>query len=166
VTVALVGVIVVLWATRSYREVADIRNQVRESWRQLGAELDARHEIIPYLVATAHVKVSQLVEVIGNACDLASHIAGVREAAQAEARLTAAMNRFFVEVDCEPELRDDPSLLELRRRLAAVEMKIGVLRELYNTQAAALNVRLEKGLGRLLGHLPVFGRAELFQLQR
>jgi hypothetical protein len=164
VTGGVVVVLAILWVARAYRDLAFLRAEVQGAWTQLRNELDSRREIIPYLLGGVHVKAPQMAEIIGNACDLAAaaHAAGVREFAQAEGRLTAALAKFFALVDGDPELRDDASVVDLRRKLAGVELAITVLREAYNIQVRALNARLESGLGRLFGQLPSFRRPELF----
>jgi LemA protein len=162
VCLAVLAVLAALWMVRTYRDLLFLRAQVQQSWTELQAELVARREIIPYVVASVHVGASQMVELVGNACDLAAHVVDVREAARAEARLTVAVNRIFTLVDGDAELRDNASVLELRRRLAGVEMKIGVLRDIYNAQAKTLNARLEVGVGRVLGQIAAFREAQLF----
>ena len=151
-----------LWLCQSYRELTFCRGCVGESWRQLQDELTARREMIPYLLASVPAAAVQLVDVAGNACDLAAHVAGVRESAQAEGRLTAAMGRLFELLDSRPEARADTNFLTLRGRLHEADERIGMLKDTYNRQAETLNALLKRGPARLLAHFALLSEAECF----
>mgnify|MGYP000342013167 CR=1 FL=1 len=146
------------------RELLRLRDDVRAAWRELQEALAARREIVPYLVAGVPAPAAHdLAEIIGNACDLAAHVTGVREAEQAEARLSGAIQKFWAWVDEAPEARGAESARELRSRLAAAEVRIAVARDIYNLRARALNSRLETGLGWLLVQAGVIARAVPYQ---
>jgi hypothetical protein len=103
------------------------------------------------------------VEVIGNACDLASHVTGVREAARAEARLGAAVGKLLAVMDGDPEARDSEGVRRLRNELLATEARIGFLCERYNEAAEAMNTRLAASAGPLFVQFGLFRAAERFE---
>ena len=150
----------VLWVGQALRRLAFCREQVSAAWRQLSDELSARREMMPYIVSAVPVSAAQLVEAIGNACDLASHVSGVRESAQAEARLTMSMKRLFALLDAEPA--EGGNVNRLRGKLDEIETRIDWLRDCYNRQAETFNALLKRGPARLLAHLPTVRQAELF----
>lgn len=151
-----------LWFVQSHRLLVFAQQQVAEAWAELRAALALRRETVPYIVAAVQVNAQQIVEVIGNACDLASHAAGVRECFQAEARLSAAIGRLFAALDGVATPGAGETAARLRQRMAEHEARVAVLAEAYNRRADTFNTLLTRGPARVFAHLAVFRAAELF----
>lgn len=158
----LAGVSLALWLAQTARSLNYFRTQVNESWDSLRKALAARREIVPYVVAAVHTEASQVVDVIGNACDLADHVATVRECAQAEARLTSALNRLFASVDADPAAKESQLLGSLRRRLEDQYTRVLMHKDMYNRQVETLNTLLDRGGARLFVRMGIYHKAELF----
>ena len=159
---AMVVTGLVLWLAEAHQAMVFARKQVAEAWDALGAELVARREIVPYIVASVRVNSAQVLEVIGNACDLAANVAGVQACSQAEGRLTAAIGRLFALLDSVPTAVVDENVSGLRAHLAEQEARIAMLVESYNRQAETFNTLLSRSPARLLARLALFQQAELF----
>ena len=151
-----------LWLVQVHHAIVFARKQVTETWDALRVELVARREIVPYIVASVRVNSAQVLELIGNACDLAANVTGVQACSQAEARLTAAIGRLFALLDGVPTLSVDENVAGLRAHLAEQEARIALLVESYNRQAETFNILLSRNPARWFARLSLFQRAELF----
>jgi hypothetical protein len=151
-----------LWLIQAWRALSFCRGQCVDSWTQLRAELAARREMIPYLVTAAGSDKGTPVDVIGNACDLAANVDGVRECSQAEARLGAALGRLLTQLDREESADSSAKMKQLRGRMDDLNARIRLLHEAYNRQADTFNALLERPAGRLLGSLQLFRRVDRF----
>jgi hypothetical protein len=121
-----------------------------------------RRETIPYIVAAVPTSVAPVLEVLGNACDLAANVEGVPECSQAEARLTMAINRVFTQLDTEAPLETLEMLSALRDRVNEQAMRIELLKGAYNRQVELFNALQRRGAGRVLASAGVVKFAELF----
>jgi len=140
----------VLWGVQGYRLLQMARGQMLDAWLELREALLARRDIIPYIVAAVPTSVASLLEVLGNACDMAANVEGVPECSQAEARLSAAISRVFAQLDAEAPVETLEMLSLLRERIKVQEMKIELLRGLYNRQVELFNTLQRRGAGRML----------------
>ena len=151
-----------LWLVQAWRELTFCQAQLVEVWQQLRAELAARREMIPYLVTAAPAEAATLGALIGNACDLAANVEGVREVSQAETRLSAALGRLAVLVSESPEAESHANLEQLEARLREMNERVGLLRDAHNRQADTFNALLDRPAGRLLVHAQFFRKVERF----
>lgn len=156
------GLAVALWLIQAWRMLKFCRGEIEGSWRQLRAELAARREIVPYLVAAAPPDATAAIDVIGNACDLAANVQGVRESSQAETRLSAALARLTALLDEAAGVAGNATLKQLRGQLADAETRIAVVRGAHNRQVQAFNTLLDRAAGRLLAWAQIYRRAEEF----
>jgi LemA protein len=152
----------VLWLRQAHRLLVFAQKQVADAWNELKGELMARREMVPYIVAAVQVNSEQLIEVIGNACDLAANVVGVRECAQAETRLTAAIGRLFSLMDALPPSTVNENVARLRQGLEEREGRIAMLIEAYNRRAETFNTLLTRGGARAFAYVSMFKVCELF----
>jgi hypothetical protein len=151
-----------LWVAQGFRLLRYARGQIQEAWLELRAALLERREMIPYIVAAVPTRVASVLDVLGNACDLAANVEGVPECSQAEGRLSAAISRVFVQLDTGAPLEELEMLASLRDRVKVQEMRIELLKGLYNRQVELFNALQRRGAGRVLASLGVVKFAELF----
>lgn len=162
IILAMAGVSFALWVAQTAKALEFSRRQVTEAWGDLRKELAVRREMIPYIIGAAHCDAAQLLEVIGNACDLADHVASVQECSQAEARLTSALNRLFSAMDADIGASGRETLDNLRRRLGEQTMRIMMHKEIYNRQAETLNTLLARGVARLFVSLGIYRKVDVY----
>lgn len=151
-----------LWLVQAWRTLTFCRVQCMEAWEQLRAELAGRRELIPYLVTAANPGKDSPVDVIGNACDLAANVEGVRECSQAEARLGAALSRLLDQLDQDETDGANAKVKQLRSHMDEVNVRIDLLHEAYNRQADTFNALLDRPAGRLMGSVQTFRRIDRF----
>jgi LemA protein len=151
-----------LWLTQIHQMLVLAQKQVADDWNDLKGELMVRREMVPYIVAAVQVNSEQLGELLGNACDLAANVVGISECAQAEARLTAAIERLFAMLDSLPTASVNENLARLRKGLEDQEARIGLLIEAYNRRAETFNTLLRRGPARVFAYFAMFKVAGLF----
>ncbi len=151
-----------LWLAQTSKALEFARRQVEEAWGHLRHELMARREMVPYIISAVRTDASQVLDVIGNACDLANHVATVPECSQAEARLTSALNRLFAMVDAAPDTGGRETLDALRKKLSEQSTRILMHKDIYNRQAETLNTLLDRGVARVYVALGRFRKAALY----
>jgi LemA protein len=164
VTVIIVLDVILLgvWLVRVQGEINRFREEVNCSWIQLREAIICRREIMPYLIASISLQEREVVEAIGNACDLASQIADIPEQAHSESRLNAALRNLLVMVSEHADFSRDPSFQRICLELKALDERIYFLRDLYNNQVVAYNTRLESASARLLSLFVPLKPAENF----
>ena len=150
-----------LWLVQAWRTLVFCRAQCTDAWGQLRAELAARREMIPYLL-TANPREGGSIDVLGNACDLAANVEGVRESSQAEARLSAALSRLSAQLDQDEAGAANAKLKQLRAHMDELNARIDLLHEAYNRQADTFNALLDRPAGRLLASVQMFRRMDRF----
>lgn len=129
-----------LWYGRLCRDLRLLQNEMRTAWNQLREALQARRELVPYLIAALDCKDWPEAEVLGNACDLASNVSGVMETAEAEARLDAILERLQARVEAAPSGAGSPAGRWLRQ-LQSANLYVSMMAGSYNQHAEAFNQR-------------------------
>lgn len=162
VIVILDVILMGVWLIRVHGEINRFREEVNCSWTQLREAIVCRREIMPYLIASISLQEREVVEAIGNACDLASQVASIPEQARAESRLNAALRNLLIMVSEHTEFSADPSFQRICLELKTLDQRIDFLCDLYNQQVATYNNRLESPQTRLLSLFISLNKAEVF----
>jgi LemA protein len=136
VAVAALAVILI------YNGLVGRRQNCRQGWADIDAQLKQRHDLIPNLVETvkgyaAHEK-STLDEVIA-ARNSAITAQGPKDAAAAEAGLSGALKNLFALSEGYPDLKANVNFQTLQNELADVEDKLAAARRAFNAAAADYN---------------------------
>ena len=162
IILVMAGLGLVLWIGQACRTMRFVRGQMADAWTALKAALDGRRDMVPYIVAAVPARVAPDLDVLGNACDMTANVNGVRECSQAEARLSAAISRLFAQLDADAGIELREALLPLRERLQEQEMRIEVLKGVYNREAELFNALQRGGAARVLVSMGLVKPAELF----
>lgn len=180
ITVAVVGLIVVLWYFAAYNDFVRLRNLVAESWKQIDVELQRRHDLVPNVVATVERAAAferGTLEAVIEARHRARALTGtasptrigtegadVASVATAENALTTALGRLQALAEGYPELGAVRNYAALQRELGDIEDRIAAARRLYNANVRALNTKVESVPARLVASLHHVSGAEYFEL--
>lgn len=156
------AVLLWLWLVRVHGELSRFREQINCSWIQLREAIISRREIMPYLIASISLRGKEVVQAMGNACDLASQVSGIAEQSRAETRINAALRNMLILVADHSELKSDESFIRVCRELRALDERIHVLMEVYNKQVKTYNDKLEGHSARFLGVFVPTQKAEPF----
>jgi LemA protein len=170
------------WGLGSFRGLADLRNLVEESWRQLDEELGRRHDLIPDLllsvprdtpavdapaaaVALARTEAVRVAAISRRSAGTTGGWAQVPARTAAEHALSAELARLFSAAAGSPDASAD-QFLALRREVQETEDRIAAGRRHFNAAAADLNARATRFPPRLVAALTGIGPVQRFDPPR
>jgi LemA protein len=168
IVVAVIAVIVALWAIGIYNGLVQLRNAVKNAWSQIDVQLKRRHDLIPNLIETAKgymMHERQTLEAVTQARNLAASAHGVATQAKAEASLTQSLSGFFATAEQYPDLKANQNFLALQEELSSTENKIGFSRQAYNDSAMQLNNKIEMFPSNIVAGMFGFKQAEFFEIE-
>jgi LemA protein len=144
----IVGLIVVLAivALLIYNRMVSRRNAVDNSWAQIEAALQRRHDLIPNLVEAVkgyarHER--QTFEEVTKARGGAVAAKAPPTQAAAEDMLTAAIGRLMVVAEQYPQLRATENFQQLQSQLSETEDQIQITRRVYNDTVQTYNTFIQ-----------------------
>ncbi len=125
-----------------YNRLVGLRQNVRQGWADIDAQLRQRHDLIPNLVSTvqgyaAHEK--STLDAVISARNSALNAAGPSAAASAEAGLSSALKGLFALAESYPDLKANQNFQTLQHELSDVEDKLAASRRAYNAATADYN---------------------------
>jgi LemA protein len=145
----LVGIVLILlialWLI--YNRMVSRRNAVDNSWAQIEAALQRRHDLIPNLVesvkgyATHERETFEQVTAARSGAVAATAPPGQ---AAAEDALTAAVGRLMVVAEQYPELRATENFQQLQQQLSDTEDQIQITRRVYNDTVQTYNTLIQQ----------------------
>src|SRR5580765_2875448 len=128
IIIAVVLVLLVLWAVGVYNGLIRLRNLVQEAWRQIDVELTRRHDLIPNLVETvkgyAGHERETLDAVVRARAAATAPGASVAEQARQEGELSQALGRLLAISEAYPDLKANQNFLALQQELGQTEDRI------------------------------------------
>jgi LemA protein len=144
VGIVLLGAIAA-WFT--YNRMISRRNAVDNSWAQIEAALQRRHDLIPNLVESVkgyakHER--QTFEEVTKARSGAVAAKAPPTQAAAEGTLTAAVGRLMVVAEQYPELRATENFQQLQAQLSETEDQIQITRRVYNDTVQTYNTLIQQ----------------------
>ncbi len=169
IVIAVIVVLVLLWAVSQYNGLIRLRNLVQEAWRQVDTELQRRHDLIPNLVETvkgyaAHER-AVFDEVTAARAAAAGQGAGPAQQAAQENALTQALGRLLAVAEAYPTLRASENFQQLADELANTEDRIAAGRRFYNANVRQLNTTVESFPSNVVAGMFGFVRAEYFEAE-
>ncbi|MFB8277986.1 LemA family protein [Nocardia colli] len=169
------ALIAILWYFAVYNDFVRLRNLVAESWRQVGVELQRRHDLVPNLVATVEQSaafergsLAAVVEARNRAhVSMSSpehRAADVSEVATAENALTTALGNLRALAEQYPTMGTVRNYRALQSDLADIEDRIAAARRLYNGNVRALNTKIESVPAAVIASIHHVSPAEYFEI--
>jgi LemA protein len=145
----IVGIVLLLGiaAWFLYNRMISRRNAVDNSWAQIEAALQRRHDLIPNLVESVkgyakHER--QTFEEVTKARSGAVAAKAPASQAAAEQTLTAAIGRLMVVAEQYPELRATENFQQLQAQLSGTEDQIQITRRVYNDTVQTYNTLIQQ----------------------
>jgi LemA protein len=138
IAVVVVGLIAIM----IYNRLVGLRQNVRQGWADIDAQLRQRHDLIPNLVSTVqgyatHEK--STLDAVISARNSAIGASNPASAAAAEAGLSGALKNLFALAENYPDLKANQNFQTLQHELADVEDKLAASRRAYNAITADYN---------------------------
>ena len=166
--VLVIVVLAALWAIGSYNGLVRQRNQIKDAWANIDAELRRRYDLIPNLVETVKGYASHergTFEAVTDA-RAAAMAAGPSPGAQAAAEgpFVGALRSLFAVAENYPELKANQNFLELQQELSTTEDRISGRRQAYNTMVQNFNAHVQSFPAKIIAGMFNFKEAEFFQV--
>lgn len=142
VAVVLVGLFV--WLT--YNRMVSRRNAVDNSWAQIEAALQRRHDLIPNLVEAVKGYATherETLEQVTKARGSAVAAKSPPQQAAAEGVLDSVLGRLMVVAEQYPELRATENFQQLQNELSETENQIAITRRVYNDTVQTYNTLIQ-----------------------
>lgn len=143
---AAVITVALLWTVVIYNTLVEMKNNVRNAWKQIDVQLKRRHDLIPNLVTVVRGYMEferETLERVTAARAGAIAAAGIRAKAEAEGILTKSLDRLFAVMENYPVLKSNENVMHLQEELATTENKIAFSRQLYNDLVAGYSTKKE-----------------------
>jgi LemA protein len=169
IVIAVIVVLLVLWAVAVYNGLIKLRNLVQEAWRQIDVELKRRHDLIGNLVETvkgyaAHER-GTLEDVMKARSAAMTGGQSPAQQAQSEGLLSAALGRLIAVAEAYPDLKANQNFLALQAELTSTEDRIASARRYYNANVRELNTRVETVPSNLVAGMFSIHREEYFEVE-
>lgn len=156
-------------AVISYNSLVQMRNQVRNGWKQIDIQLKRRHDLIPNLVNAVRGQMEfekETLEKVISARTAAVHANGITEAIKKEGELTTALSKLLAVTESYPDLKSNASANQLMEELTTTENQISFSRLFYNDISTTYNTRLESFPMNLFAADLGFNITPLFQITK
>jgi LemA protein len=167
VTLALVGVGLVLYLVALYNGLVQLKNDIDKAWANIDVLLKQRHDELPKLIETCkgymryEQKTFQMVVEARNAYQGATT---VQDKAQADNMVTGALKTLFAVAENYPDLKANNNFLQLQGRITELEEKLADRREFYNDSVNTYNIRIQQVPDAFIARMMNFQPHELFKV--
>jgi LemA protein len=138
IVIAVLGLMVVL----IYNRLVGLRQNCRQGWADIDAQLRQRHDLIPNLVSTVQGYASHEKSTLDSVIAARNAALSARDPASmaaAEGGLTGALKGLFALAESYPDLKANQNFQTLQHELADVEDKLAASRRAFNAAAADYN---------------------------
>lgn len=161
--VIVIGLLVIL----IYNRLVGLRQNVRQGWADIDAQLRQRHDLIPNLVSTVqgyatHEK--STLDAVISARNSALGAANPAAAAAAENGLSGALKNLFALAENYPDLKANQNFQTLQHELSDVEDKLAASRRAYNAITADYNGARQSFPAVLFANSLGFGEEKFWEL--
>lgn len=166
--VAVVVLLLTVYAVALYNRLVVLRNRVDNAWAQVDVQLRRRYDLIPNLVEAVKAYAAHerdAFERVTEARARAIAAGSVGEHAQAEDMLTRALRSLFAVAENYPELRASENFQRLQEDLRETENKIAFARQFYNDTVLLYNNLRQSFPALVLAGAFGFGPREYFELE-
>ena len=167
IVLILIGLVVLiaLFFLLTYNSLVRKRNAVDNSWAQIEAALQRRHDLIPNLVEAVkgYAKHEQATfENVTKTRGAATSARAPGTAAAAEGLLGAALGRLMVVAEQYPALRATENFQKLQGQLSETEDQIQITRRVYNDTVQTYNTAIQVFPSVLIANAFNFTKRDFF----
>ena len=166
IVVAVVVVVIVVWAIATYNRLVRRRYEVQEAWAGIDVQLQRRADLVPNLVETVKGYASHeagVFEEVTRARAGLMNASGPAEAGEADNMLQQALGKLFAVAEAYPDLKASDNFQSLQGELSGLEEEISFARRYYNALVEKLNTSIQTFPTLLLAGPFGFKPAEFFK---
>ena len=172
IIIAVIVVLIVLWAVSAYNGLVTLRNRVKNGWAQIDVQLKQRADLIPNLVNTVKGYASHESEVFtqvtaaraGVVAAASNPSTTTAQRAAAENQLSRALFNLQATAEAYPQLQANQNFMDLQGQLKGLEEKIAYARQFYNDVVQKYNTKIEVVPTNIIAGLFHFEQAAYFQV--
>jgi LemA protein len=135
IAVIVLGLIAIL----IYNRLVGLRQNVRQGWADIDAQLRQRHDLIPNLVSTVQGYATHEKSTLDAVISARNSALGAANPTAAAAGLSGALKNLFALAENYPDLKANQNFQTLQHELADVEDKLAASRRAYNAVTADYN---------------------------
>jgi LemA protein len=151
-----------------YNGLVALRERAEAAWSDIDVQLKRRHDLIPALVDTVkgymNYEKSTLKEVI-EARNRSEQASSIKEKADAEQHLSAALGHIFALAESYPDLKANTTFLQLQQELSNIEEALQNARRYYNAVVRDYNAKIDSFPDTLIASRYGFTPKEYFELE-
>lgn len=168
VLIILLAVIVLVGAfcVTTYNKLVTLREEVDQSYANIGTQLQRRSDLIPNLVSSVSAYMEHEQSIIDSVTQSREHLlnaGSIAEQADADQELSTALSSLLVLAEAYPELKANENFIQLQDELAGTENRIATARRDYNEVAGTYNAQIRRFPGVVFANLFGFDRVDYFQ---
>lgn len=133
--IILVIIILISWIIKTYNNLVQLRNKVKDQWSQVDIQLKKRFDLIPNIVETVKGYAKHEKDTLKAVIDARNSALSAKtptDEMNADNQLSGALNKLFALSEAYPELKADTNFKDLQTNLKDVEDKISFARQFYN----------------------------------
>jgi LemA protein len=167
VTLALIGIGLVLYFAALYNGLVRLKNDIDKAWANIDVLLKQRHDELPKLIEACkgYMQYEQKTfQMIVEARSAYQSATTVQDKAQADNLVTGALKTLFAVAENYPDLKANNNFLQLQSRITGLEEKIADRREFYNDSVNIYNIRIQQLPNVAIARMMNFQPHELFRV--
>ena len=164
--VLLVLAVAGMFAAGLYNRLVTQDELINGAWAQVQNVLQRRADLIPNLVETVKGYAAHEKEIFESVAEARGRLAGAaspREAAAANAGLTAALGRLLAIAENYPNLKANENFIRLQDELAGTENRVATERMRYNDVVRIFNTSIKRFPAAFFARLFGFREREYFE---
>jgi LemA protein len=167
--VALLLVVLGVFAATTYNGLVNRSTEVDNQWAQVQVQYQRRFDLIPNLVESVKGIFDQEREVFGRLADARTRYAGAIESGDissqvaAAGQLESALARLLVILENYPQLRSQANVSQLMDELAGTENRVAVARQRFNDVTTDYNRSVRRFPTNVIAGLFNYDERPLFQ---
>jgi LemA protein len=169
--VLLVFVSLLFFGVILYNALVALRNQVDESFSDIGVQQKRRYDLIPNLVETVKGYAGHEKKLFENVTEARSNAisaqqgGNIQDMQQKENMLSQTLKSLFAVSENYPDLKANQNFLHLQEELTDAEDKIQAARRYYNQSVRDFNVKIEQVPSNIIASLFSFKQREFFAIE-
>ena len=137
IIIGAIGLLLVIIVIAMYNKLVRLRQSCKESWADIDAELQRRHDLIPNIIETVKAYATHEKSVLEDVTNLRNQAVadkdkGPAERAKVEDQLGKAAGGLVATFEAYPDLKANQNFLQLQNELGETETRIARSRRFYN----------------------------------
>lgn len=168
IAIIVIVLLVIIYAA-IYNGLVSARTHTQEAWSQIDVQLKRRNDLIPNLLETVKgygkYESSTLEKVVQLRNQLTAVPAGDhQQTMEVSDQLSTSLKSIFALSENYPDLKASQEYTKLMEELSNTENKIAYSRQLFNSQAANLNMKIQSFPTNIVAKIQHFTQIEYLQV--